>query len=1203
MRVILLFLLLLSLVFPGGGQPIRVRMPYQVDGSYNYSFIQDDKYIIGTPYGSRLLSNMGKFCLWDAKTGKFIHGFDNGVPGNYPHTFSPDGRWYAVQLGGDQLFFGDVARDEFIDSLPFHPVIQLSQDLRISPDGKFAVYDSAFSAGTTIIYDVPRKQRHSIKDYFDVRLTRFSKGSRTLCLVTYGSTVKIFDLPDLKPVMELPLPKEINKQNIGLGLGFFPQDSLLQVIDDSTMYLVPMTTREVVKIPHIEATLWLRNGTLAYIATTAGKRQLVAYDVSAGKKTVLAELAGRRVDLSAAGDLVVLRDETDFSAISYSVFDKSTQKLRWVLGPKIDGEPIIQVTFPPSGKYYVAETSQAFRVYETEGRKLLKRLPRQGQGFQTTAVFFSADERKLGIKDGTTVRIHHLPGGLGETILQNGGNNQNYTVMGFSPDSKAIAINTYSKGIVNFVLDSVYVDPGPPGYNGDHYSPDHRYFLRSNSFSDLSLYDATKNTEIRHFTLDVSGFSNMFSPKGNYFAVYDAIPNKVYLFETKTGKQLWVKELNLDFMSADLLSFDANDRVLIAGSQDAYNVFDLPGGNPLGQVPRQGLITKPVIDASSTWMYVADSSGNLRSYNLRSGMKRENNRPATDPAIKAVHYTIFSDSMQCVRVGDFGAGKFTDRFCRLAQPAHYDRGSFFARESPDHRFLLVYYSGDSIEVWDLQKKQVSSVIAINHIQVADVFISPDDRWIAVEGKQKELYLFDRPANLFKGAFYFFSNGYFLHSAYIDNEGYYKADRKMANDLRFSIAGVTYDFDQLDLRFNRPDIVLQGMGCRDTGLIRSYHQAWLNRLRNMGLDTTRVLADLEAPTAEVVNEIALEDNPAVESEVSLKIHVRVGKATRLLERLFITANGNPVFGSAGQDLAPLRTRDTTLFVRVGLAPGSNQLKISCLDDEGVESYRTPVNIDYLPAKAETPHTWFVGIGVSHYKNLADSLKYPLSSIRGVDSLFSPLGPAHYSHLLLLDSEALKENILAIRQRLLKDARPDDRVILALSGHGIVAPSGAGRQFFFGTEDIDFRKPGLRGISYDSIAWLLDGVPAQKKLILIDACAAGALDVSGTNSAGFELMQELFSNTSRGNGATVIAASAGDKRAFEPAGLGNSYLMYYVLKGLREGTGEPDGDGSVRVQQLLQYLIDRVGAETGNIQKPGSRLVNYDNNWIVSPSRIN
>ena len=1197
MKAALLLLLLLAQVLPGTSQQVRVRTPYPVDGSYQYSFLQDDKYILGVPQGAGLLANSGKYCLWDAKTGKFIHGFDNGDLGNYPSTFSPDGRWYAVHPSSDRLFFGDVQKDAFWDSLPFHPVISLPQDLRISPDGKFAVYDSAYGAGTIAIYDVARKQRHFIREYCDNRLTRFSKDSRYVCLFTYGRLARIFSLPEIQPVRDIPLPEEINQQNINLGFGFIPQDSLLEVADDSTTYLVHMETRKVEQLLHVEASLWIRNGILVFISKEGEKRQLIAYNVTAAKKTVLAELAGHRVVLSGAGDLAILRDETNFSNISYAVYDKLTGKCRWTLGPKYNDEFVVGLTFSPSGKYYIIETNAFFRVFATDGQKPLTVIVRHGQGFLQTGVFFSGNERKLGIKDGTTVTIYHLPGGLPVAALQNGGNYQNYTIMGFAADSRSIRINTYTKGVVNFNLDSAYINPSRPHFTGDLYSPDHHYYLRSNTYGDLSLYDAIKQEEIHHLQLDISGFNSLFSPKGDFFLIYEGMPNKAYLFETKTGKQVWEKDWNIDFISGNPLSFDRNGQLLITASLDTYDVYEVANGNHLANIPRKGWITEPVVDATSTFLYLADSSGALRTYNLKAKMKLEN-RPLTDPAIKDLHYTLFADSMRCIRVGDYGSGRFTDRFNRVTLPTHYDRGNFFVRESQDHRFLLAYFAGDSIEVWDLAKKQVSSIIPVNHIQVENFYISPNNQWVAVEGRQKELYLFDRPRNLYMGAFYF-SNGPAKQSAYIDNQGYYKADRDMANDLRFSIDGVTYDFDQLDLRLNRPDKVLANLGCKDTGLIRSYHMAYLDRLRNMGMDSTQFSTDIQAPVADVVNEKQLEDNAPNAAGVSLNVHVYVSKPAHFLKRLFITANGNPLFGSAGWDMAALRTRDTTLSIRVGLVPGSNQIKVSCLDDQGAESYRTPINIEYLPATADTPQTWFIGIGVSHYKKAADSLKYPVKSILGVDSVLSRIDPARYTHVLLLDSAAVKENILAIRQKLLQAAKPRDKVILAFSGHGCVASSGGRRQFFYGTSDIDFTEPATRGISYDTIAWLLDGVPAQKKLILIDACFAGSLDVSGTNGADFELMQELFSNTSRGNGATVIAASAGDNRAYEPAGLGNSYFMYYLLKALREGIANSEGDRSIRVQDLLQYLVEQVSAQTLNKQKPDSRLVNYDNNWIISP----
>jgi hypothetical protein len=45
------------------------------------------------------------------------------------------------------------------------------------------------------------------------------------------------------------------------------------------------------------------------------------------------------------------------------------------------------------------------------------------------------------------------------------------------------------------------------------------------------------------------------------------------------------------------------------------------------------------------------------------------------------------------------------------------------------------------------------------------------------------------------------------------------------------------------------------------------------------------------------------------------------------------------------------------------------------------------------------------------------------------------------------------------------------------------------YFFGTWDMDFNEPSLKGIEYSEIEALLDGITALRKLIFMDTCHSG------------------------------------------------------------------------------------------------------------------
>jgi uncharacterized caspase-like protein len=85
-------------------------------------------------------------------------------------------------------------------------------------------------------------------------------------------------------------------------------------------------------------------------------------------------------------------------------------------------------------------------------------------------------------------------------------------------------------------------------------------------------------------------------------------------------------------------------------------------------------------------------------------------------------------------------------------------------------------------------------------------------------------------------------------------------------------------------------------------------------------------------------------------------------------------------------------------------------------------------------------------------------------------------------------ATRENILAVKQKLMQ-THVDDEVILYVSGHGLLDKNF---DFYFATYDMNFSNPEEKGILYDDLEGLLDGIPARKKLLLMDACHSGEVD---------------------------------------------------------------------------------------------------------------
>jgi hypothetical protein len=113
---------------------------------------------------------------------------------------------------------------------------------------------------------------------------------------------------------------------------------------------------------------------------------------------------------------------------------------------------------------------------------------------------------------------------------------------------------------------------------------------------------------------------------------------------------------------------------------------------------------------------------------------------------------------------------------------------------------------------------------------------------------------------------------------------------------------------LDVKYNRPDKLLESMGSRDTALIRSLRNAYEKRIKKLGIDTTSFQNGYDLPTGEIANrnQISFEQKSDL---LTLKI---IASDKRLpLQRLNILINETPIWGIKGIDLSGIKRKIWTL----------------------------------------------------------------------------------------------------------------------------------------------------------------------------------------------------------------------------------------------------------------------------------------------------
>ena len=441
---------------------------------------------------------------------------------------------------------------------------------------------------------------------------------------------------------------------------------------------------------------------------------------------------------------------------------------------------------------------------------------------------------------------------------------------------------------------------------------------------------------------------------------------------------------------------------------------------------------------------------------------------------------------------------------------------------------------------------------------------------------------------------------------VSPEGEYQITRKAFRTFGFS-KGLDFFYpDQFDLRYNRPHKVLSEIGAATGDQLVMLEKAYLKRLKRMGFTLEDLASDVTLP------ELKLSRKKADPGFASFDITAADPQYT--LDRINVYVNDVPVFGSAGIDLREMNALSWKNSIHVPLMSGKNKIEISVLNSAGVESLRQSDLVHN--EEIVQPDLYIISIGVSDYADQRFNLSYAEKDAEDVASLFKN-SRGVYSEVfpfVLTDQNVTREKILALKESLLQ-SKANDVIMIFVAGHGILDKDF---NYYIATHDMDFDDPAGNGIAYEELEGILDGIPALRKILVIDACHSGEIDKeeveeltaqnlsSGdikfrTAGAGIrkkgvglktasELMSELFTDLRKGTGATVISSAGGVEYAMESEQWNNGLFTYCFLNGLTNKKADLDRDGIILLSELQQYLRTVVTKLSNGQQQPSSRMEN-------------
>lgn len=484
----------------------------------------------------------------------------------------------------------------------------------------------------------------------------------------------------------------------------------------------------------------------------------------------------------------------------------------------------------------------------------------------------------------------------------------------------------------------------------------------------------------------------------------------------------------------------------------------------------------------------------------------------------------------------------------------------------------------------------------------------------------------------------FKNG---DCVYLLPDGTYFGSKSSTRHLGYLSGDKSLSYKQFDFINNRPDIVLTELGNKDERYISIFDSAYRIRKRRDGIKDSKTVGNTAAPDITYINVDKIKGE--VKDSI-LNLQIQIKSPGQMAERLSVYINGNPLYGTRGLKL----TRKQAIItenLRIPLSEGSNYIEVSAFDAIGQEGFRRPFNVQYRPVQKIKTTVYFVGLGAAEYARKEKNLTWAKDDIKAMQEILSAKYGSNLQVDTLFNQQLTPGKLLAIRKKLEK-SKLNDLVIVYYSGHGEIDISKA--EAFFGTYDMDFNNPSVRGLSIRDFNDLTDGIPARNKAIFIDACHSGEINSdtwkSNQNAAGtappviltpatsneelakltirkggnykfanpqqsesFDLALDLFTDLYQGNGTNIIAAARGLQAAKECTEFKHGVFTFCVLKGIYNLSADEDKNAELTIGELRSYIIDKVSSysvickQDNTIQQAVSRKENEFNDWIIINNR--
>ena len=308
---------------------------------------------------------------------------------------------------------------------------------------------------------------------------------------------------------------------------------------------------------------------------------------------------------------------------------------------------------------------------------------------------------------------------------------------------------------------------------------------------------------------------------------------------------------------------------------------------------------------------------------------------------------------------------------------------------------------------------------------------------------------------------------------------------------------------------------------------------------------------------------------------------------------VKVNGRQVTPRDVRDLPRATINAQTRTLNVPLEKGENRIQIAARNDVGESVDELLIYLDQEGMLNRKGRLFILAIGVDAYAKLGprSALRFAGADARLiVETLTQKAGPLHteVKSKLLVSGGSTPPTKANIEDALLllRDAKPEDTVILFLAGHGV----NEGADYLFLPEDARFTDDGQNWRPSSVVRWHILQQALQdaqgSRIMFVDTChARGAYN------------QRLIKDAADAN-IVVFSATDSATEAQERSELGHGVFTYALDKGLKGGADFMKR-GAISISALFEFVSDEVKRLTNDEQEPTFSASGVKNFVMAAP----